>query len=68
MNERNLMNARERFIVNMTFQVTDRALLWEFEYWTGTLRGWYKESLPNLIKSRGKNSAQASRILPIIVK
>lgn len=40
------MNARERFIADMTFQASDRALLWEFGYWTGTLRRWYKEGLP----------------------
>ena len=40
------MNVRERFVANMTFEVADRALFWEFGYWAGTLRKWYKEGLP----------------------
>jgi uroporphyrinogen decarboxylase len=32
----------------MTFQEADRTLLWEFGYWAGTLRRWYKEGLPKI--------------------
>jgi uroporphyrinogen decarboxylase len=39
------MNARERFLAAMSFDPCDRALLWEFGYWAGTLRRWYDEGL-----------------------
>jgi uroporphyrinogen decarboxylase len=40
------VNAKERFITTLTFKKHDRPLLWEFGYWTGTLRRWYGEGLP----------------------
>jgi len=40
------MNSRERFLATMTFEKPDRALLWEFGYWGGTIERWYKEGLP----------------------
>ncbi len=43
------MNTRERFLSIMTFQEPG-SLKWEFGYWAGTLRRWYKEGLP---KKRG---------------
>ena len=42
------MNARERLINILTFQEHDRPLFWEFGYWTGTLRRWYNEGLPEI--------------------
>jgi Uroporphyrinogen decarboxylase (URO-D) len=48
------VNSRERFIATMTFQPPDRAPLWEFGYWGGTIGRWYGEGLP---KKRGLNSA-----------
>ena len=43
------MNTREHYVAIMTFQETERTLLWEFGYWARTLQRWYKEGLP-LIK------------------
>ena len=40
------MNARERFLAVMGFEPVDRTLLWEFGYWSGAVRRWYREGLP----------------------
>ncbi len=48
------MNSRERFLATMTFEKPDRAPLWEFGYWGGTIERWYGEGLP---KRRGLNPA-----------
>ena len=40
------MNARERFHAVMSFESVDRGLRWEFGYWCGALRRWYREGLP----------------------
>lgn len=40
------MNTRERFLALMSFEEVDRTLLWEFGYWGGTVRRWYREGLP----------------------
>jgi uroporphyrinogen decarboxylase len=48
------MNSRERFLATMTFEKPDRAPLWEFGYWGGTIERWYREGLP---KRRGLNPA-----------
>ncbi len=40
------MNSRERFLACMNFELVDRAPLWEFGYWAGTVRRWYAEGLP----------------------
>jgi len=40
------MNTRERFEATMNFEPLDRPLYWEFGYWAGTLRRWYREGLP----------------------
>ena len=42
------MNTRERYMSLMTFEEVDRTLFWEFGYWAGTLRRWYKEGLPEV--------------------
>lgn len=39
------MDSRERFLATMAFEPVDRAPLWEFGYWGGTLRRWYREGL-----------------------
>ena len=40
------MNVRERFLSVMSFEPTDRTLLWELGYWASTVRRWYAEGLP----------------------
>ena len=40
------MNARERFLSVMRFEPVDRTLMWEFGYWSGAVRRWYEEGLP----------------------
>jgi len=40
------MNARERFLAVMNFQPGVHPPLWEFGYWAGALRRWYREGLP----------------------
>lgn len=40
------MNSRERFLATMNFEPADRAPLWEFGFWGGTIRRWYAEGLP----------------------
>ncbi|MGB2827001.1 MAG: hypothetical protein WBC50_02205, partial [Dehalococcoidales bacterium] len=42
------MNTRERFLAIMNFEEPDRHLVWEFGYWGGTVRRWYKEGLPQV--------------------
>jgi uroporphyrinogen decarboxylase len=42
------MNTRERFLAIMNFEEPDRNLIWEFGYWGGTVRRWYKEGLPEV--------------------
>ena len=42
------MNTRERFLAIMNFEEPDRHLVWEFGYWTGAVRRWYKEGLPRI--------------------
>ncbi len=42
------MNTRERYLALMTFEEVDRTLLWEFGYWAGTIRRWYREGLPKV--------------------
>ena len=42
------MNTRERFLATMNFETPDRHLVWEFGYWSGTVRRWYKEGLPRI--------------------
>jgi uroporphyrinogen-III decarboxylase len=39
------VNSRERFLACMNFEPVDRAPLWEFGYWAGTLHRWYAEGL-----------------------
>ncbi|HEY60726.1 MAG TPA: hypothetical protein G4N92_08620 [Anaerolineae bacterium] len=39
------MNAREQFITNMQFQPNIPVLKWEYGYWAGAVRRWYKEGL-----------------------
>ncbi|MCL4296994.1 MAG: hypothetical protein KJ077_14750 [Anaerolineae bacterium] len=40
------MNTRERFLETMNFNPTVSAPKWEFGYWGGTIKRWYKEGLP----------------------
>jgi hypothetical protein len=40
------VNARERFLALMDFAPVDRTLMWEFGYWSATVRRWYTEGLP----------------------
>ena len=40
------MNTRERFRATVNFEPLDRPLYWEFGYWVGTVRRWYREGLP----------------------
>jgi len=42
------MNARERFPAIMNFEEPDRNFVWEFGYWGGTVRRWYREGLPEV--------------------
>ncbi len=42
------MNARERYLALMNFEEVDRTFKWEFGYWAGAVRQWYKEGLPKL--------------------
>ena len=42
------MNTRERFLALMNFQEPDRNFVWEFGYWAGTVRRWYREGLPQI--------------------
>ncbi len=42
------MNTRERFLAIMNFEEPDRHLVWEFGYWGGTVRRWYREGLPRV--------------------
>ena len=42
------MNTRERYRALMGFQEVDRTLRWEFGYWAGTVRRWYREGLPEV--------------------
>jgi len=42
------MNARERFLAIMNFEEPDRNFVWEFGYWSGTVRRWYQEGLPRV--------------------
>jgi uroporphyrinogen decarboxylase len=39
------MNTREQFIANMKFCSETPILKWEYGYWAGTVRRWYKEGL-----------------------
>ena len=39
------MNTRERYLSVMTFE-SPGSLKWEFGYWAGALRRWYREGLP----------------------
>jgi len=43
--ERSVLNARERFLAIMNFEPVDRPLYWEFCYWAPTVRRWYNEGL-----------------------
>lgn len=43
------MNARERLDAVMKFEPVDRSLLWEFGYWSGAVRRWYREGLPRKV-------------------
>jgi len=43
------VNSRERFLAVMDFEPV-RTLKWEFGYWAGTVRRWYREGL---VKRRG---------------
>ena len=40
------MNARERFNAVMNFEPCDWTVLWEYGYWSGTMKRWYEEGLP----------------------
>lgn len=40
------MNARERFLACMDFDLSCRVPLWELGYWAGAVRRWYGEGLP----------------------
>ncbi|MDD5658637.1 MAG: uroporphyrinogen decarboxylase family protein [Actinomycetota bacterium] len=40
------MNAKEKFIEFTNFNKTIPAIKWEFGYWGGTIKRWYKEGLP----------------------
>ena len=42
------MNTRERFLAIMNFEEPDRHFVWEFGYWGGTVRRWYREGLPRV--------------------
>lgn len=53
------MNTRERYLALMTFQEVDRNFIWEFGYWAGTVRRWYKEGLP-LVKGIPEEVADGS--------
>jgi len=45
----------------MTFQETDRNFIWEFGYWGGTVRRWYKEGLP-LVKGLTEKAADGTGV------
>lgn len=40
------MNARDLYLNILNFEHTGRCLNWEFGYWGGTLKRWYREGLP----------------------
>lgn len=40
------MNSRERYLAVMNFEPADHVPLWEFGYWIGAVRRWYREGLP----------------------
>lgn len=44
------MNTRERFLKIMNFESCDRTLIWEFCYWAGAVKRWYKEGLESTNK------------------
>ncbi len=39
------MNSREKFLRVLNFENID-TLKWEFGYWGGTIKNWYKQGLP----------------------
>jgi len=43
------LNAREIFLRILNFESAPRTLNWEFGYWGGTIRRWYKEGLPKKV-------------------
>ncbi|MEE8318381.1 MAG: uroporphyrinogen decarboxylase family protein [Dehalococcoidales bacterium] len=53
------MNARERFQAIVNFKEADRNFLWEFGYWTSTVRRWYGEGLP-LVKGLSEGLADGT--------
>lgn len=62
------MNTRERFLASMTFEPVDRPLLWEFGYWVGAIRRWYKEGLScqrGIPESLGDSNAVSGECLGI---
>lgn len=44
----NFYTTRERFLKILNFETVDRTLNWEFGYWGGTIKRWYKEGLPKI--------------------
>ena len=62
------MNTRERFLATMRFEPLDRPLYWEFAYWVGTMRRWYREGLPlrhGIAESLGNSAAVSGEALGI---
>ncbi|MCL5072285.1 MAG: hypothetical protein M1308_15550 [Actinobacteria bacterium] len=41
-------SARDLFLKIINFEHSDRTLDWEFGYWGGTVKRWYKEGLPKV--------------------
>ncbi len=61
------MNSRDRFRALMNFEPVDRTLFWEIGYWTGTVRRWYGEGLPQrhqLDADRGDGLSTAGGAIP----
>jgi len=42
-------NTRELFLKIINFEKAPRTLKWEFGYWGGTVKRWYKEGLPKIL-------------------
>ena len=47
----NNLSTRENFLKIFNFESCNRTLKWEFAYWVGALKNWYKEDLPQTDKS-----------------
>ena len=46
------MNTRGRFNRIMNFEPCDRTIIWEFGYWAGAIKRWYKEGMPEKMEYR----------------